>query len=161
MCGQGQQPETPTESDSDGETESLLNDGLDSDAQHEPAHKSSMSNKCQFCLDQKPALSISFYTVAMFVEFFDPMLLSLWASAPADAGGLGYNTSQIGSVLAVTGGSLIFFQILIYPSANRWYGTLGLLRRLVCLQLPFWCAIPLAATSRFPFAADPAVQYGA
>ena len=35
----------------------------------------------------------------------------------------------------------------------------GLLRRLVCVQLPFWCAIPLA-TSLSPLASDPALQYG-
>eukprot|EP01052_Picozoa_sp_SAG31_P018038 SAG31_NODE_1260_length_9073_cov_2.761088_8_plen_121_part_00 len=62
------------------------------------------------------------------------MLLSLWASAPASAGGLGYNTSLIGSVLAVTGATLIVFQVTIYPSLNRRYGTLGLLRRLVSLE---------------------------
>jgi MFS family permease len=162
MCGggKGQQPEIPAESnDSDSETESLLSDVVNSGVNSKSAPQTTVSNKCQFCLDEKPKLSISFYTVAMFVEFFDPMLLSLWASAPVSAGGLGYNTSQIGSVLAVTGGSLIVFQVLIYPSANRMYGTLGLLRRLVCLQLPFWCAIPLATASRFPLSADPAIQY--
>ena len=156
-------PGEPRE-ESDDETESLLNgdddeaDGSDKDERRSSgaAHP---AKKCQFLIDEKPRLSIAFYTVAMFVEFVDPMLLSLWASAPVSAGGLGYDTSQIGTVLAVTGGTLIFFQLLVYPSANRYFGTLGLLRRLVCVQLPFWCAIPLA-TSLSPLASDPALQYG-
>ena len=69
------------------------------------------------------------------VEFSDPMIMSLWASAPVFAGGLGYATGEIGSILAITGAALIFFQILVYPSLNRCFGTLGLLRRLVLLQV--------------------------
>jgi hypothetical protein len=63
------------------------------------------------------------------------MIMSLWASAPVFAGGLGYATGEIGSILAITGAALIFFQILVYPSLNRCFGTLGLLRRLVLLQV--------------------------
>ena len=36
------------------------------------------------------------------------MIMSLWASAPVFAGGLGYATGEIGSILAITGAALIF-----------------------------------------------------
>jgi MFS family permease len=98
-----------------------------------------------FCIEKKPRLAIAFYTLAMTIEFADPMIMSLWASAPRNAGGLGYSTAEIGTVLALTGVTLIFCQVLIYVPLNRRWGTLGMMRRLVIWQTPFWLLVPVGS----------------
>ena len=81
-------PAAPVPAPAEGETDSLMGGDDDDDVSSEPLVDSSGSGgsrtpplsvaACRFCTDPKPRLSIMFYTVAMFVEFFDPMLLSLW-----------------------------------------------------------------------------------
>ena len=63
----------------------------------------------------------------------------------------GYDTSQIGAVLAVTGATLIVVQVLVYPVLNKRYGTMGLMRRLVILQVGH--GLQLQSLWRIPTAA--------
>ena len=124
-------------SDEDEEERLLGPDGgSDEESCTDKGEAAGGSSSCvSFCADEKPRLAIAFYTIAMAIEFADPMIMSLWASAPRSSRGLGYSTSEIGSVLAITGLTLIVCQTTIYIPLNKHLGTLGMLRLLVIAQV--------------------------
>jgi len=51
-------------------------------------------------------------------------IYSLWIILPTESGGLSFDTTDIGIVLAIEGVSLVFFQIIIYPRIVEKLGNL-------------------------------------
>jgi len=51
-------------------------------------------------------------------------IYSLWIILPTEDGGLSFDTTDIGIVLAIEGASLVFFQIVLYPRIVERIGSL-------------------------------------
>ncbi|MCO5608605.1 hypothetical protein L7F22_062818 [Adiantum nelumboides] len=72
-------------------------------------------------------------------------IFSLWAVSPNKYGGLGFTTSDVGTVLAVSGAVLLVFQLLAYaPLANR-FGAIRIIRFAAVTTLPLIALYPLIA----------------
>ena len=97
-----------------------------------------------FCAQPVPRLMLSYYVMHMVAEFTDGVVFPLWAAAPASAGGLGFRSRDIGSVLAATGAAVILGQVIAYPLLHKRYGTIQILRWWPVFQIPCYCA--MAAT---------------
>ncbi|KAI5077229.1 hypothetical protein GOP47_0007053, partial [Adiantum capillus-veneris] len=72
-------------------------------------------------------------------------IFSLWAVSPKKYGGLGFTTSDVGTVLAVSGAVLLVFQLLAYaPLANR-FGAIRIIRVAAVVTLLLIALFPLIA----------------
>ena len=132
--------------DDSAETEGLLapEDGGEGGKKQETAKAS--PRLWDFCVGAVPRLMLIYYLVDMVLEFMDGVLFPLWASAPTSAGGLGFSSADIGTVLAATGAAVIVGQVLIYPPLHARVGTVSILRWLPVLQLPCYLAMALTPT---------------
>ena len=81
-----------------------------------------------FCGEPVPRLMLLYFTLHMVLEFTDGVIFPLWASAPVAAGGLGFLSRDIGSVLAVTGAAVIVGQVLFYPPLHARFGSVTILK---------------------------------
>nr|GLL37391.1 protein ZINC INDUCED FACILITATOR-LIKE 1-like isoform X4 [Ipomoea trifida] len=84
---------------------------------------------CVFCLDD-----------IAYSEIF-----SLWAESPRRLGGLGYSTDAVGVVLAISGFSLLVFQVLLYPSIERAFGPVTVMRIAGIMSIPLLTSYPYIA----------------
>nr|GMD45519.1 protein ZINC INDUCED FACILITATOR-LIKE 1-like isoform X2 [Ipomoea batatas] len=84
---------------------------------------------CVFCLDD-----------IAYSEIF-----SLWAESPRRLGGLGYSTDAVGVVLAISGFSLLVFQVLLYPSIERAFGPITVMRVAGIMSIPLLTSYPYIA----------------
>ncbi|MED6150115.1 hypothetical protein PIB30_069210, partial [Stylosanthes scabra] len=80
--------------------------------------------------------SIIAYCVFSLHDIAYQEVFSLWAVAPSKLGGLSFTTDIVGDVLAVSGISLIIYQILLYPSVERACGPIGIARISGVLSIP-------------------------
>ncbi|XP_015936834.1 protein ZINC INDUCED FACILITATOR-LIKE 1 isoform X1 [Arachis duranensis] len=80
--------------------------------------------------------SIIAYCVFSLHDIAYQEVFSLWAVAPPKLGGLNFTTDVVGDVLAVSGISLIIYQILLYPSVERACGPIGIARISAILSIP-------------------------
>ena len=62
---------------------------------------------------------VKLYTLFSFLSIFFSELLPLWMIATKAAGGLGYPTTTIGTVLSIVGIGLLLFQLLIFPMISN------------------------------------------
>ncbi|KAH7428622.1 hypothetical protein KP509_09G008900 [Ceratopteris richardii] len=72
-------------------------------------------------------------------------IFSLWAVSPNNLGGLGFTTSDVGNVLAVSGAALLVFQLFAFaPLANR-FGAINIIRVGTVLTVPLFAVYPVMA----------------
>ncbi|MCO5608608.1 hypothetical protein L7F22_062821 [Adiantum nelumboides] len=75
-------------------------------------------------------------------------IFSLWAVSPETYGGLGFTTSNVGNVLAVSGAALLMFQLFVFaPLANR-FGAIQMIRWPTVVTFPLVAVFPLIANLR-------------
>lgn len=72
-------------------------------------------------------------------------IFSLWAVSPTTLWGLELTTSDVGIVLAISGGVLLFFQMLLYPIAQKRLGPIQTCRLSAILSVPLIAVYPLIA----------------
>ncbi len=77
------------------------------------------------------------YAVVSFDELFP-----LWASTPYHLGGLAWNTNDIGLLMAMVGGALIFAQLYSFSILERAFGIVNLFR---------YCSLACAIVTVFMF----------
>ncbi|KDO40631.1 hypothetical protein CISIN_1g0412732mg, partial [Citrus sinensis] len=63
-------------------------------------------------------------------------IFSLWAISPWKYGGLSYSTENAGQVLAISGFSLLVFQLTLYPYVERMIGPIIITRIAGVLSIP-------------------------
>uniref|UniRef100_A0A2P2JQ36 Major facilitator superfamily (MFS) profile domain-containing protein n=4 Tax=Rhizophora mucronata TaxID=61149 RepID=A0A2P2JQ36_RHIMU len=66
--------------------------------------------------------SIIVYCVFSIQDMAFSEIFSLWAVSPRKLGGLSYTTAEVGEVLAISGFSLLVFQLSLYPLMERIFG---------------------------------------
>ncbi|MFS7969929.1 putative MFS transporter superfamily [Helianthus anomalus] len=72
--------------------------------------------------------AIIVYCVFALEDMAYSEIFSLWAVSPRSLGGLSYTTEDVGTVLSITGVSLLFFQTALYPIAERKFGPIMVVR---------------------------------
>ncbi|TYI29464.1 hypothetical protein ES332_A05G318500v1 [Gossypium tomentosum] len=89
--------------------------------------------------------SIIVYCVFSLHDMAYTEIFSLWAVSPRKYGGLSYSTEQVGEVLAVSGFSLLVFQMSLYPYVERLLGPVMVSRIGSVLAIPLLQSYPLTA----------------
>uniref|UniRef100_A0A1D1ZE51 Putative peptide/nitrate transporter At3g43790 n=1 Tax=Anthurium amnicola TaxID=1678845 RepID=A0A1D1ZE51_9ARAE len=87
--------------------------------------------------------SIIVYCVFSLHNMAYTEIFSLWAESDRKYGGLNFSTNDVGEVLAISGFSLLVFQLFVYPPVQR------LLGPIVSVRIAGVLAIPLLAS--YPF----------
>ncbi|VAH60083.1 unnamed protein product [Triticum turgidum subsp. durum] len=73
-------------------------------------------------------------------------VFSLWAVSDRKYGGLSFTSTDVGSVLALSGLFLLIYQILIYPSVAKAIEPITLVRATAILTLPLLASYPFMTT---------------
>ncbi|KAF5791066.1 putative major facilitator superfamily, MFS transporter superfamily [Helianthus annuus] len=89
--------------------------------------------------------SIIVYCVFALEDMAYSEIFSLWAVSPRSLGGLSYTTEDVGTVLSITGVSLLFFQTALYPMAERIFGPIMVVRMSGVLSIPLLASYPYIA----------------
>ncbi|MBA0864434.1 hypothetical protein Goshw_002835, partial [Gossypium schwendimanii] len=89
--------------------------------------------------------SIIVYCVFSLHDMAYTEIFSLWAVSPRKYGGLSYSTEQVGEVLAVSGFSLLVFQMSLYPFVERLLGPVMVSRVGSILAIPLLQSYPWIA----------------
>ncbi|KAJ4849657.1 hypothetical protein Tsubulata_043184 [Turnera subulata] len=76
---------------------------------------------------------------------FLAQIFSLWAVSPRKFGGLSYTTEAVGEVLAVSGFSLLVFQLSLYPHLERLLGPIKVARIAGVLSILLLTGYPFIA----------------
>ncbi|CAM8968314.1 unnamed protein product [Rhodiola kirilowii] len=90
--------------------------------------------------------AIAVYCVFQLHDTAYSEIFSLWAVSPRALGGLGYSTSAVGEVLAMTGIGLLLFQLFLYPFVERIFGPLQVSRIGAFLSILLLSTYPIIAT---------------
>ncbi|XP_010557810.1 PREDICTED: protein ZINC INDUCED FACILITATOR-LIKE 1-like [Tarenaya hassleriana] len=89
--------------------------------------------------------SIIVYCIFSLHDMAYTEIFSLWANSPKRYGGLGYTTSEVGSVLAISGFGLLVFQLSLYSYLERLLGPIKVTRFAAALAIPLLSSYPLIA----------------
>ncbi|XP_019186375.1 PREDICTED: protein ZINC INDUCED FACILITATOR 1-like isoform X1 [Ipomoea nil] len=92
-----------------------------------------------------PCLCISLFALAVTISSFWLPTFSLWTESPRRLGGLGYSTNAVGVVLAISGFSVLVFQVLLYPSIERAIGPVTVVRVAGIMTIPLLTSYPYIA----------------
>lgn len=69
-------------------------------------------------------------------------IFSLWAESDRSFGGLSFSSEDVGSILSVTGISLLAFQLILYPPFERLLGPINSARVAAILSIPLLATFP-------------------
>ncbi|ONK78525.1 uncharacterized protein A4U43_C02F19730, partial [Asparagus officinalis] len=73
---------------------------------------------------------------------FFAQIFSLWAESDRKFGGLSFSSEDVGEVLAISGFSLLVFQLFLYPPAERLLGPINLSRVSAAISIPLLASHP-------------------
>ncbi|MCO5579188.1 hypothetical protein L7F22_033041 [Adiantum nelumboides] len=131
----------------------------------ESLHKHSAQSKTNFSKQGVQSVSLSFnetqtkplsknwgfissvmvYCIWSLHDMAYSEIFCLWAVSPRTLWGLELTTSNVGVVLAISGGVLLFFQMLLYPIAQKRLGPIQTCRVSALLSVPLIALYPLIA----------------
>ncbi|CAA7392987.1 unnamed protein product [Spirodela intermedia] len=87
--------------------------------------------------------SIIVYSIFSFHDMAYTEIFSLWAESDRKYGGLSFSTNDVGQVLAISGFSLLVFQLFLYPPLERLFGPVSSSRIAGVLAIPLLSTYPL------------------
>ncbi|XP_066336646.1 protein ZINC INDUCED FACILITATOR-LIKE 1-like isoform X1 [Miscanthus floridulus] len=86
--------------------------------------------------------SIIVYCIFSFHDMAYTEVFSLWAESDKKYGGLSLSSEDVGQVLAISGASLLVYQLFLYPSINKVLGPIKSSRIAAILCIPILFAYP-------------------
>ncbi|KAK8447208.1 hypothetical protein SEVIR_8G023400v4 [Setaria viridis] len=86
--------------------------------------------------------SIIVYCIFSFHDMAYSEVFSLWAESDKKYGGLSLSSEDVGQVLAVTGASLLVYELFLYPRINKVLGPVNSSRIAAILCIPILFAYP-------------------
>ncbi|XP_057453480.1 protein ZINC INDUCED FACILITATOR-LIKE 1-like isoform X2 [Lotus japonicus] len=89
--------------------------------------------------------SIIVYCIFSLHDMAYQEVFSLWVVSPRRLGGLNFTTNDVGNVLAITGLSLIIYQLTLYPHVERTCGPIGIAPITGMLSIPILQSYPFIA----------------
>ncbi|CAL9132214.1 unnamed protein product [Musa acuminata var. zebrina] len=72
-------------------------------------------------------------------------IFSLWAVSNKSYGGLGFSSQEVGSVLAISGISLLVYQLVFFPCIAKHLGPINFTRVVAVLLIPLLASYPFMA----------------
>lgn len=88
-----------------------------------PEEKKSDPKKNKSLWSSKPLMgSIAVYCIWSLHDMAYSEIFSLWCVSPRSQGGLGLTTTDVGQVLAISGFTMLVFQILVFSPLVHWMG---------------------------------------
>ncbi|KAJ9084192.1 hypothetical protein DSO57_1027043 [Entomophthora muscae] len=93
----------------------------------------------------KAWLAVVCFAGMSFQSVVQRELLAIWAATPAQLGGLGFDSTDIGSLMTFAAIVLLVVQLTLYPPAYRRFGTLFLYRYAFLLYAGIVLGFPAAA----------------
>ncbi|GJM88078.1 hypothetical protein PR202_ga04102 [Eleusine coracana subsp. coracana] len=127
------------------ETENQSIEGLESpliDSKEKVQQSGSLESKKSLFRNWPLMSSIIIYCVFSFHDMAYTEVFSLWAESDKKYGGLGLSSENVGQVLAVTGASLLVYQLFMYPYINKVLGPIKASRFAAILCVPILFAYP-------------------
>ena len=70
-------------------------------------------------LATRGALLVAFYGGIALNDIIHNEAFPLWCVAPVEAGGLGLDSTMLGTLLSISGAALLFFQMVLFPPLSR------------------------------------------
>ncbi|KAK8950417.1 Protein ZINC INDUCED FACILITATOR-LIKE 1 [Platanthera guangdongensis] len=89
--------------------------------------------------------SVIVYCVFSLHDMAYTEIFPLWAESDRTYGGLGVSSQFVGEVLAISGFSLLAFQLFVYPPVEKLVGHINLFRAAALLAIPLNAAYPFIA----------------
>ncbi|CAK8567245.1 unnamed protein product [Lathyrus sativus] len=86
--------------------------------------------------------SIIVYCVFSLHDIAYQEVFSLWAVSPRRLGGLNFTTNDVGNVMAISGFSMMIYQLALYPSLQKACGHVNLARVTGALSIPLLQSYP-------------------
>ncbi|KAM3293737.1 hypothetical protein ACQJBY_036955 [Aegilops geniculata] len=86
--------------------------------------------------------SIIVYCIFSYHDMAYTEVFSLWAESDKKYGGLGLSSEDVGQTLGITGGSLLVYQMFIYPRINKVLGPIKCCQIAAALCIPILFAYP-------------------
>ncbi|XP_020254723.1 protein ZINC INDUCED FACILITATOR-LIKE 1-like isoform X1 [Asparagus officinalis] len=86
--------------------------------------------------------SIIVYCVFSLHDTAYSEIFSLWAESDRKFGGLSFSSEDVGEILAISGFSLLLFQLFLYPQAERLLGPINLARIAAVIAIPLLASYP-------------------
>ncbi|GMN59282.1 hypothetical protein TIFTF001_028356 [Ficus carica] len=90
--------------------------------------------------------SIIVYCLFSLQDMAYTEIFSLWAVSPQKFGGLGYTTETVGEILAISGFSLLVFQLFLYSYVEKIVGPIIICRISGFLSIPLLTSYPFLAS---------------
>ncbi|XP_015698670.2 protein ZINC INDUCED FACILITATOR-LIKE 1 isoform X2 [Oryza brachyantha] len=117
--------------------ESLESDFIDLKGKAE--QNGTLNNKKSLLSNWPLMSSIILYCVFSFHDMAYTEIFSLWAESDRKYGGLSLSSEDVGQVLAITGASLLVYQLFIYPRINKVLGHIKASRiaAIACIPILF------------------------
>ncbi|XP_020254685.1 protein ZINC INDUCED FACILITATOR-LIKE 1-like isoform X2 [Asparagus officinalis] len=100
------------------------------------------SNKENLLTNWPLMSSIIVYCVFSLHDMAYSEIFSLWAESDRKFGGLSFSSEDVGEVLAISGFSLLVFQLFLYPPAERLLGPINLSRVSAAISIPLLASHP-------------------
>ncbi|XP_051143353.1 protein ZINC INDUCED FACILITATOR 1-like isoform X2 [Andrographis paniculata] len=137
--------------DTEEEEEAALVGLQNSSNKSSPSLKHSVST-LKFCIPQPSLLrnwplmsSVLVYCVFQLHDMAYTEIFSLWANSSRRLGGLGFNTDDVGEVLAISGSGLLIFQLCLYPWVESIIGPIMVSRISAVITIPLLSSYPFIA----------------
>ncbi|CAH9145353.1 unnamed protein product [Cuscuta epithymum] len=111
----------------------------------EAASKTSRGSKKRIFNNRPLMSSIVVYCVFSLHEMAYTEIFSLWAESPRRLGGLSYSSDDVAIVLAISGFSLLVFQVFVYPFVERTIGSVMVSRIAGIVVIPLLASYPYIA----------------
>eukprot|EP00252_Welwitschia_mirabilis_P023771 TRINITY_DN6823_c0_g1_i3.p1 TRINITY_DN6823_c0_g1~~TRINITY_DN6823_c0_g1_i3.p1 ORF type:complete len:394 (+),score=54.15 TRINITY_DN6823_c0_g1_i3:463-1644(+) len=89
--------------------------------------------------------SIIVYCIFALHDIAYTEIFSLWAESPQSYGGLGFSSSDVGIVLAITGAGVLVIQIFVFPRIANAVGAILTTRTAAALSIPVLATYPFLA----------------
>ncbi|XP_072987419.1 probable peptide/nitrate transporter At3g43790 isoform X1 [Typha latifolia] len=89
--------------------------------------------------------AIIVYCVFSLHEMAYSEIFSLWAVSSKRYGGLSFSSEDVGEVLAISGFSLLLYQIFLYPPVAKCLGPIASIRLAAVLTIPLLASYPFMA----------------
>ncbi|XP_019706173.1 protein ZINC INDUCED FACILITATOR-LIKE 1 isoform X3 [Elaeis guineensis] len=117
-----------------------------------PSHGSGLKENTNECEERAPTenlfknwplmSSIIVYCVFSLHDMAYTEIFSLWAVSDKIYGGLSFSSQDVGEVLAISGFSLLVYQLFLYPSLEKILGPITSSRVASVLSIPLLAAFP-------------------
>ncbi|CAM6099124.1 unnamed protein product [Calypogeia fissa] len=105
--------------------------------------ESEKSEKSSLWLNWPLMASVAFYCVWSLHEISFAEIFSMWCVSPKETGGLALKSSDVGTILAISGFGMLCVQLALFPPLARCLGAIMVTRAPAMMAIPLVALFPL------------------